>query len=334
MRRSSEARAVGCLVLFAAIVAGCGFFPEEEDPTPIELPEPARTTREITYPVQRMDLYDQIESSAVIEAVNQRAMYFTRSGRLTAVTVEPQDTIRAGQLLAQLDAEELAFQVGQAEIDVQIARLQSQLGGGVSTVEARISELNVRRQELRLEYLRSQLAGATIRAPFDGVVERVHADPGEEVVEFETVIELGDPRDIQILVRLSADEYLDVFAGLRARVEVDDDDWRDGTVVRTFRRDSSTDPTIRRDTYFARVQLDEPAPMRLNSRHSARIIMQESLDTLAIPLGALRQFQDDTFVRVLDGEVRREVYVQTGIRTATRVEIVEGLEEGDLVIGQ
>jgi multidrug efflux pump subunit AcrA (membrane-fusion protein) len=74
--------------------------------------------------------------------------------------------------------------------------------------------------------------------------------------------------------------------------------------------------------------------MSMNTRLSARVILEERLDTLAIPISALREFKDLTYVRVLEGDVRREVYVKTGIRTETQVEILEGLEEGMLVVGR
>ena len=53
-----------------------------------------------------------------------------------------------------------------------------------------------------------------------------------------------------------------------------------------------------------------------------------------ITSAALREFSGRTYVRVLTDGVRREVDVRTGIHTGTRVEIVDGLEEGELVIGK
>lgn len=50
--------------------------------------------------------------------------------------------------------------------------------------------------------------------------------------------------------------------------------------------------------------------------------------------GRLREFRERTYVRVLDGEQRREVDVRVGVRTDTQVEILSGLEAGELVIGK
>ncbi|MCI0479388.1 efflux RND transporter periplasmic adaptor subunit, partial [Candidatus Uhrbacteria bacterium] len=175
-----------------------------------------------------------------------------------------------------------------------------------------------------------------IRSPHNGVVDRVLFKLGDHVPEYDTVIEVSDPSELELQVRLSQDEYDNVFPDQKALIEVSRDDWREGVVIQTVHRNPSDDATISRDIYYARVELLEPAEadMSMNSRLSARIILEERLGTLAIPISALREFKDQTYVRVLEGDVRREVYVKTGIRTETQVEILEGLEEGMLVVGR
>ena len=57
-------------------------------------------------------------------------------------------------------------------------------------------------------------------------------------------------------------------------------------------------------------------------------------DVLWLPPQALRIFDGRRFAVVQDGDVQRRVDVKVGIQTADRVEIEEGLEEGQTVVGQ
>ncbi|HRW06689.1 MAG TPA: hypothetical protein P5121_16410, partial [Caldilineaceae bacterium] len=55
---------------------------------------------------------------------------------------------------------------------------------------------------------------------------------------------------------------------------------------------------------------------------------------LWVPPQAVRVFDGRRFAVVLDGEARRRVDVKVGIETPDRLEIEEGLEEGQVVEGQ
>jgi membrane fusion protein, macrolide-specific efflux system len=320
------------------LLGGCGLFPEEEDPIAIRLPEPPRISTEATYPVERTDVFHEIRSTAIATPIRRTKLYFERPGRLITLRAAPQQIVSAGALLAQLDVSALEHDLRLAEIDLQIARTREEFMQMVWTnrMDKAIFELELEKQRLRVDRLRTLIDGATVRAPYDGIVERVMYEVSDEVDDYQTVVEVADHTDLELRVRLVRDQYEEVASGQAALIEVAREEWLPATVIETVYVSASADASVSRDDYYARVALDDPrsASLRVNSRLGARIIVDASEDALAIPLGALRTFNNETYVRVLDGETRREVYVETGIRTPTHVEIVDGLEEGMLVIGR
>ncbi|MFW5744365.1 MAG: efflux RND transporter periplasmic adaptor subunit [Spirochaetota bacterium] len=326
------------IVLVVLVAAGCGIFPEEEDPVTVELPEPPRISTEATYPVERVDLYDEVRATAIVSPVRRTELYFERPGRLTFLAASPRQLVGADELLARLDVSSLEHELALAEIDLEIARTREEFMqmAWTSQMDKRVFDLQMRKVELRVERLQRLIDGATIRAPYDGIVERVNYEVSDEIDDYDTVIEVADYTDLELRVRLVRDQYEEVETGQRALVEVSPDEWREATVLEKVFVNASDDASIDRDDYFARVVLEDRrgVDLRVNSRLGTRIIIEASENALAIPLGALRSFNNETYVRVLDGETRREVYVETGIRTPTVVEIVDGLEEGMLVIGR
>lgn len=65
-----------------------------------------------------------------------------------------------------------------------------------------------------------------------------------------------------------------------------------------------------------------------------RIVLERKDDVLLLPPEAVRSFEGRRFVVVREGDRERRATVRIGITTETQVEILEGLEEGDIVVGQ
>src|SRR5690606_28552039 len=89
--------------------------------------------------------------------------------------------------------------------------------------------------------------------------------------------------------------------------------------------------------YMVHIELEDAsmlAGLNLGDLLSTRIIVREKEDALVIPRAALREFMGRRYVRLLDGDARREVDVEVGIVSPTEVEILDGISEGDLIIGQ
>ena len=55
-------------------------------------------------------------------------------------------------------------------------------------------ELNYRKAQLRVEFLKERIEAATLRAPFDGLVQSVRTRVGELVEEYNTIVVVADPR--------------------------------------------------------------------------------------------------------------------------------------------
>jgi hypothetical protein len=64
------------------------------------------------------------------------------------------------------------------------------------------------------------------------------------------------------------------------------------------------------------------------------IILERKDNVLWLPPEAVRAFEGRRFVVVREGDRERRVAVRVGIETADKVEIAEGVKEGDVVVGQ
>lgn len=62
--------------------------------------------------------------------------------------------------------------------------------------------------------------------------------------------------------------------------------------------------------------------------------LERKADVLWLPPQALRVFNGRSFAVVQDGDAQRRVDVTLGIQTQERIEIKEGLELGQVVVGQ
>jgi multidrug efflux pump subunit AcrA (membrane-fusion protein) len=80
--------------------------------------------------------------------------------------------------------------------------------------------------------------------------------------------------------------------------------------------------------------LDDPS-VALTLGEAATVVIQIEVrqGVLWLPPAALRTFQGQDFVFVESAGVQRRVNVRLGLQSSDRVEILEGLEEGQVIVG-
>ena len=62
------------------------------------------------------------------------------------------------------------------------------------------------------------------------------------------------------------------------------------------------------------------------------VVLEEKDETLWLPPDVIRSFQDQHFVIVEDSTGQRRVDVELGIEGQEQVEILKGLEEGQVIV--
>jgi multidrug efflux pump subunit AcrA (membrane-fusion protein) len=76
-----------------------------------------------------------------------------------------------------------------------------------------------------------------------------------------------------------------------------------------------------------------PEGATLSDFVNVTVLLVDKPASLWLPPQAVRVFEGREYVITKDGESQHRVDILTGLRTAERVEILEGLEEGMQVVG-
>ena len=324
-------------VALGAVLLGCGLFPRERPLVEPALPEPPSTSASIIYPVEKGDIALAIDGSAEVTPVRETALYFRESGRIKEITVVPNQKVSSEEVLARLDIGDLEHQLRLAVIDLKMARLtyDRMVAMGGNVYDRRIQELAVAREEETTDYLQARVDASTIRAPYAGIIKSVQSSVSDRVADYATVIELTDPAALELQMKVSRDAYDVTREGQEAQVRTSQGAWVPTRVIQTTHRNPARDASVRSEEYIIHLvlpRLGEDATM--GRVLAAQIIQEQRKGTLLIPLAGLREYQGRTYVRVLEGDARREVDVRVGIRTDTQAEILDGLAEGEKVIGR
>jgi HlyD family secretion protein len=184
--------------------------------------------------------------------------------------------------------------------------------------------------ELALQKARQDLAAATLVAPFDGTVLEVSAEPGATVVPGSQLMVLIDLSVAEAYTTVIEEDLPLVQIG--QQVELFFDALPQAAVQgRVARIAPRRVPGADRPLYPVYVAPGElPSGLLPGMTVDASIIIAQRTDVLRLPRALVRGGK----VEVWAGGQVQERSVQTGLRGDVYVEILDGLREGELVVGR
>jgi multidrug efflux pump subunit AcrA (membrane-fusion protein) len=207
----------------------------------------------------------------------------------------------------------------QAELALERAREGS---GDADAVDA------VRAAQLSVDQIRAEIARASLISPIDGVVLEITIQPGVQAEAYSTVITVGQPQPLEAIANLA---FNDASRLSVERVGVCNVLNQPDTAVQCIvRRLPLTARDADQTTRVAATLPDVPAGQIID----IEMPLQVREDTLWLPPNAIRTFQNRTFVVLQTPDGQRRADVQIGLQTDERVEILSGVNEGDVVVGQ
>lgn len=350
------------LTLFLALalsLAGCGGGQIVSEATPTPFPTPVRPT----FTVQRGDITVEAKLSGRVLPRALETVYFQISGQVREVYANVNDIVKEGQLLGELaEAQELRAKadetrrtIRRAQIDLEIAQLTLEQfrSQGRSENEIKIQELQVELAQMKfdevlqslgidpnssvVDELDAQVAQARVFAPADGTIIAA-VDSGRNVTPATPAFVLGDPDELEVVANLDASkgdaELKEMFEGMPVTVTLD----ANGEVklTGTIRQLPSPYGTGASDEGAIHVVLDEPpsaSTYQTGDNVTVTVLLASKEGALWLPPDAIRSAGGRTFVIVNSESGPQRVDVEIGLQTRDRVEIISGLEEGQVVVG-
>ena len=204
---------------------------------------PAHAETPATRPVSTLKLQGQTQGTerqwdGVIEAVRQSTVAAQVPGNVTALLVKAGDTVKAGQVLARIDARDTTAgllrsqaDVAQAEAQFNNARLQWERSQSLKAQgfisDAALDSARAQWQAAQAGVAaaragRSQAAlaqgFATVTAPFDGQVLSTHIEMGDLAAPGRPILTLYAPRPMRAVVLVPASQADQVRTAQRIEV--------------------------------------------------------------------------------------------------------------------
>jgi len=310
--------------------------------------------------VERGDIERIVVASGTIEPEQLVEVRPRISGIIEHFRVDEGDRVKAGQVVAQIERETLQAAVKEARAVVEEAQVERdhslvELNRKVDLFERGVeskdildqfradsarSAARLERARATLERLDQELAYATITAPVDGLVLRRDLDPGAAAASVASVtggtvlMTIADTSQMHLLGTVDENEIAQVRVGMEARIRTEA--YPSEVFAGRVRKIASLGDRKENVTSFkVEVAVLKDAD-RLWPRMSgdADIVAEVRRGVLVLPETALLYEDDDVVVELVERAsaprlVQRSV--RTGVLSGSRVEILEGVNEGDEV---
>jgi RND family efflux transporter MFP subunit len=316
------------LAISGLVFAGCGRNPAEHSGAAALPPAQVRASK-----VENKPYLATEEVVGTVRAKLRAALEAKVSGRIEAMPVVFGQAVKAGDLIARLDVREIKAKLDQAkamreQAEGELKRFENLLQGKAVTQQefdgvqarARVAAASVIEAETMLGY-------ATVTAPFDGMIARKLVDVGDLASPGRPLVELEDPANLRFEAEIPEAIISGVRVGAKMPVRVE-------AVTNAFEGVvSEIAPTADPNSRTFRVKLDLPAAPGLRSGQFGRV---------AVPVGettsprvqatavVLRGQMEIVFV-VVDQKAHLRL-VKTGKRVGDEVELLSGVNPGELVV--
>ncbi len=328
-RISSATTVVGSLLTAVLLLPGCG-------PKPGQPPAHSPFLPSLAVGVQTVQPRSQALTEAVVGTVQARqhaTLEAKISGRIDQFPVVVGQRVKAGELIARLDAVEMSARLDAAEAAAE------QAGRDAGRVKALFQEQAATRADNETAQARQRAAQAAVAearamrsyldvvAPFDGVIAGKFAQVGDFAAPGKPLVALEDSSVLQLEADIPQSLAARIRPADRLAVVVD------GLAGELTGQVSELAPALDPGSRTLRVKLTLPSPSGLSSGQFARLLVPVGNgDTLRVPAAALlARGQLELVFVVVDRHAVMHL-VKSGQRTGAEVEILAGLHAGDVIV--
>ena len=302
--------------------------------------------------VQAIDIAQGIAVSGSLKAVNSAFVKARVSGELQGLTLREGDFVKAGQIIARIDASELQSRVLQARQQAESAKAQVDVvqrqydnnkalvdQGFISktALDTSLANLNAAQATYKAALAGTDVAKKSVddtvlKAPISGQVSQRLAQTGERVGIDARIVEIVDLSRMELEATLSAADSTQIQVGQLAQLRIE------GSSKAVTAKVARINPTAQAGSrsVLAYLSIDSTSAQPLRQG----LFAQGTLGTarvllLAVPLASVRTDKPVPYVQVIENAQVVYKSVELGVRGSTDgvdVVAVKGLTDGAVVI--
>ena len=300
------------------------------------------------------ELAQGLAISGSLKAVNSAVIKARVAGEIQGLSVREGDFVKAGQVVARVDAGEYQSRVRQAQEQAESAKAQVNMAqrqydnnkalvdqGFISktALDTSLASLNAAQSTYQAALAGAEVAAKAVqdtvlKSPIAGQVSQRLAQPGERVGIDAKIVEVVDLSRLELEASLGAQEAMDVRLGQNARLQIEGS--RQSVNARVVRINPSAQAGSRGVLVY--LGLDNAGGAALPLRQG--LFAQGTLDTartsvLAVPLSSVRTDKPQPYVQAIENGKVVHKTVAMGMRGAAVGEAlvaVKGLADNATLI--
>lgn len=340
MKKSVRITLVCLIILF---VLGIIFFPKlksffkkDSDIAPAAAPSMQRQPLSVNAIVlDYTTLTDIFRTKGLLIPDEEVELTFETSGKITKIYFEEGREVKEGDLLAKVNDETLQAELAKLEAQLPLAeekvfRQKSLLQKDAVSKEAyEMVSTELAKLNADIDLIKARIRQTELRAPFDGIVGLRRVSEGSYASPTTIITNLTKIKPLKLEFSVNEKQANDIRAGKRLSFTVENDLtlYHAKVYAVESRLDEST------LTLKARALYDNAnGKLQPGRSVTVEIVMDEIHNTLTIPSAATLAEMGQSIAFVYKNGVAKQVNVKRGARTASDVQIVDGLNVGDTVL--
>lgn len=278
------------------------------------------------YPIQEADLYSKV------------------AGYLKAINVDEGTVVRKGQLIATLDVDELKRDLEKAKANYDDAKLdydritqvieknpgllaESEVDKSRSI--SQIAKANYEKSKTLFEY-------SKIRAPFDGIITKRFLDPGALVqsaissnTQTTPIVHIADNTKLRIIFPIPESVVSKVQVGTPVEILVQST----GQIIQS--KISTVSGKINQNVRSMDTEIyidNKEYKITPGMYASVKVKLDEKKAVLTLPIQAVANGDKPNVWLINANNEIEEREIKIGMQTADKIEIIDGLKDGDKIL--
>lgn len=272
-----------------------------------------------------------IYATGTVESEIMLPLSFRSTARLTKLLVDEGAEVKEGELLAELENEDVLANINELKARESFARADYERNAKLFKQKEVPEQILERSKsewaalQASRERLEQQSDYLKLRAPRAGRIIRRDGEIGELIPTAQPILWLSASENIRLTAEVDEENIPLIKVGMKALVRTDafpSQHFNAKVQSITPKGDYNS------RSYRVRLAFTESVPLQIGMTAEVNIVAQEKSEALLLPTTAI----DGNNVYVLKGRSLSKQAVSIGIRGLEKTEILSGVEPEDLVV--